>query len=104
MAEHWQAVSAAVAAAIVGGIALLTRYMFVAKKDCADYRDHCNQTLCGKIEVLSVRSKDLANGAILMDREARKTLDRINVSILELNKSLSELKGKFDQYIINGKT
>ena len=100
MLEHWPSI---VSGASVVIVVFLTRFMFVAKKDCSDYRDHCNQTLCGKIEVLSVRSKDLANGAIFMDREARKTLDRINVSILELNKSLSELKGKFDQYIMNGK-
>jgi len=101
MLEHWPTVVSGASVAIV---VFLTRYMFVMKKDCADYRDHCNQALCGKIEVLSIRSKDLADGAVIMDREARKTLDRINVSILDLNKSLSELKGKFDQYIINGKT
>ena len=101
MLEHWPSI---VSGASVVIVVFLTRFMFVAKKDCADYRDHCNQTLCGKIEVLSIRSKDLADGAVIMDREARKTLDRINVSILELNKSLSELKGKFDQYIMNGKS
>ena len=100
MLEHWPAI---VSAAAVGGVAILSRYVFVMKKDCQDYRDHCNQTLCGKIETLSVRSKDLASGAVIMDREAKKTLEKINGSILDLNKSLSELTRRFDQYIMNGK-
>ena len=101
MIEYWPTI---VSASAVGGVAILSRYVFVMKKDCADYRDHCNQTLCGKIETLSVGSKNLADGAVIMDREAKKTLEKINGSILDLNKSLSELRGKFDQYIMNGKS
>ena len=96
MLEHWPTI---VSAAAVGGVAILTRYMFVMKKDCNDHRATCNKTICSKINDLQNKVSEAKVQAVLLDNEATATLKEINKAILEVNKSLSELKGNFDQYI-----
>ena len=96
MLEHWPTI---VSAAAVGGVAILTRYVFVMKKDCNDRRDICNKNICSKINDLQNRASEAKIQAVLLDQEATATLKEINKAILEVNKSLSELKGNFDQYI-----
>ena len=100
MLEHWPTI---VSATAVGGVAILSRYVFVMKKDCNDHRSACNKTICAKINDLQNRASEAKVQAVILDKEATQTLKEINKAILEVNKSLSELKGKFDQYIMNGK-
>lgn len=99
MADHWQAISGAIAAVIIGGMALLSRYLFVMKKDCVEHRTLCNRTICGKINDLQNRASAASIQAVTLDNEAKSTLKDINVAILELNKSMSELKGGFDLFL-----
>ena len=96
MMDHWQAV---VTAAIVGVMAILTRYLFVMKKDCKEHRDNCNRTICGKINDLQNRASAATIQAVVLDNEAKATLKEINIAILELNKSMSEMKGTLSQFI-----
>ena len=96
MLEHWQAVATA---AIVGIMAILTRYVFVMKKDCADYREKCNQTICGKINDLQNRASAAAVQAVVLDNEAKQTLKEINISILEISKDLAKLEGSFNRFL-----
>jgi len=96
MLEHWQAI---VAAVIVGVMAILTRYMFVMKKDCKDHRENCNRTICGKIDLLRTQAKDTASAAVVIDKEAKQTLKEINSSILEISKDLAKLEGSFNRFL-----
>ena len=93
MLEHWQAI---VAAIIVGGMGLVTRYVFVMKSDCEKHRITCNRTICAKIDNLQNRASVSGVQAIALDKEARLTLKEINISILTVSKDLAELKGAFD--------
>ena len=96
MLEHWPTI---VSAAAVGGVAILTKYVFVMKRDCKDHRDTCNKTICAKINDLQNRASEGKVQAVVLNNEAKATLKEINKAILEVNKSLFELKGNFDQYI-----
>ena len=96
MIEHWQAIATG---ALVGIFAILTRYLFVMKKDCADHRDKCNRTLCGKINDLQNRSSESKLYAVTIDNESRATLKEINAAILTMNKEISELHGSFNRFL-----
>ena len=96
MLEHWQAIATG---ALVGIFAILSRYLFVMKKDCADHRDKCNKTICGKINDLQNRSSEAKIHTIQIDNEARVTLKEINAAILLTNKEISELHGAFNQFL-----
>ena len=96
MMDHWQAVATA---AIVGVMAILTRYLFVMKKDCKDHRDNCNRTICSKIDLLRIQAKDTASDAVVIDKETKQTLKEINGSILEISKDLAKLEGSFNRFL-----
>ena len=96
MTDHWEGI---VAAVIIAGMAILSRLLFVLKKDCDDHRATCSQTICGKINDLQNRASDAAQQRIALDKEAKQTLKEINIAILELNKSTSQLRGGFDLFL-----
>ena len=96
MIEHWQAIATG---ALVGIFAILSRYLFVMKKDCADHRQKCNMTICGKINDLQNRSSAASIQAIALDNEAKSTLKEINAAILLMNKEISELHGAFNRFL-----
>ena len=96
MLEHWQAIATG---ALVGIFAILSRYLFVMKKDCADHRDKCNQTICGKIDDIKNNASEAKLYAITIDSESRTTLKEINAAILAMNKEISELHGAFNRFL-----
>ena len=99
MTDHWEWIGGVVASAIIAGMAILSRVLFVLKKDCKDYRATCNQTICSKMNDLKTKASDASAQAVVLDKEAKETLREINISILKLNKSVSELKGGFDIFL-----
>ena len=99
MTDHWEIISGSIAATIVGGMALLSRYLFVMKKDCKEHRSNCNKAICGKIDLLRIQAKSTANEAVVIDKEAKQTLKEINGSILEISKDLAKLEGSFNRFL-----
>ena len=96
MIEHWPTI---VSAAAVGIVVILTRSLFVMKKDCGGHRETCNLTICGKINDLQNRASAASLQAIVLDNEAKTTLKEINAAILLMNKEISELRGAFDRFL-----
>lgn len=99
MTDHWQAISGAVAAVIVGSMAIMTRHLFVMKRDCREHRTLCNQTICNKLDLLRLQAATTANGAVTIDKESKETLKDINAAILTISKDLSNLEGAFDRFL-----
>ena len=96
MIEHWQAIATG---ALVGIFAILTRYLFVMKKDCADHREKCNMMICGKIDDIKNKASAAKLYAITIDSESRTTLKEINAAILAVNKEISDLHGAFNRFL-----
>ena len=99
MTDHWEWIGGVVASAIIAGMAILSRVLFVLKKDCKDYRATCNQTICSKMNDLKTKVSDETEQRIVLDKEARLTLKEINAAILELNKSVSALRNGYEIFL-----
>lgn len=96
MMEHWPTI---VSAAAVGIVVILTRSLFVMKKDCSNHRERCNMTICGKINDLQNSASAASLQATVLDDKAKTTLKEINAAILLINKEISVLHGAFDRFL-----
>ena len=99
MTDHWEWIGGIVTAVVIAGMAILSKMLFVMGKDCKDYRANCSKTICSKMNDLKTKASDASAQAVVLDKEAKETLREINISILKLNKSVSELKGGFDIFL-----
>ena len=99
MTDHCEWIGGIVASAIIAGMAILSKVLFVMRKDCKDHRTVCNQTICSKINDLKARASDETEQRIVLDKEARLTLKEINAAILELNKSVSALRNGYELFL-----
>ena len=65
MIDHWQSI---IVATVVASVAVLTRYLFVMKKDCKDHRDGCISNVCKKIDSLKEAAVVTTEKAMIFDR------------------------------------